>query len=258
MPIAATWRITDGMGCSIQGNADIVNILDTATAIKSSEDIETQADETPSDFVSAFADISDLHGGLYNVILSAIITHEEYGEFAATMTRTHAFTTAYPGVPGISVVSLSFPGRYVGAHINIAVTTRLFNILAGDQLRYELREGSHVIHSFTTANLANAATTNIHTIPAMIFVDLRTGMYSVVVTSMREGAVRQSVSVPYEVVQPPTLHFVSIDPNDIVLPIESPMDINASLFVNGRGITSVQGLLELRDTPYTAEINIDI
>jgi len=255
-PINALWRIANGIGCVVQGSAFIVNVLDTADKLLTSEDIDMNADTALFDFSSTFTDISSLNAGLYSVILSATISHDDFGSFVADATRNNAFTMAYSGVPGVSLIELNYPGRYVGAHIDITVTTNTFNIIAGDQLSYELRDGNHVIHSFTTANLTNNLLTHSYTIPAINFVNLRTGTYRVMVTSLREGVARQSKEVPYEAVKPPTLHFVNMNPNDIMLPIESPMDIDATLFVNGRGIDSIEGVFRLEDTPYEISINI--
>jgi hypothetical protein len=256
-PIEATWRITNGIDCTVTGNATVRNILDADRVLLTSENMLATAIVTPFDFNSIFTDISELIGGLYNVVLSATVSHAVFGSFTTTINRNNAFTCAYPGVPGISITSSSHSGRYVGAHIDILVSTRMFNIISGDQLRYELRSGSSLVHGHTI-NLSTGSTSNTYTIPMGHFANLGIGMYSIMVATMRGGFARQTKTLDFEIIKPPTLHFIGINPDEIHLPIEDFMDINVSMIVNGRGINSIQGVFKLVDTPLTTVVGVNI
>ena len=256
-PISASWRLVGGTGCTVKGTASVSNILDETACLVKSCDFEALVAESNFTFESIFADISSLRGGLFDVVLFVFVEHDVFGAFKTNVANAKALTVAYPGVPGISQLSLDYPGRYVGAHRDIAVTARLFNIVAGgDQLRYELRDGSHVMHSFTTGNLANMAIMNVHSIPAIYFARMKQGVYTIAVSTLRDGQVRQTESIQYEAVQPPTLHFVSINPNELYLPVDPPEDIEVSLFVNGRGIDRIHGVLEIENTSYHAIVDV--
>ena len=256
-PFEAQWRITGGVGCTFEGSVFIANVIDRDEAKQIIEDLEHEIVYMEHDITTSFYDISNLIGGLYNVVLRGIITHDVYGAFSFEVSRSNAFTVAYEGVPGISLVSLNYPGRYVGAHRDITVTSRLFNIVTGsDQLLYELRDGGHLIHSFSTGYLANRSDIHIYSIPAINFANMRPGIFTIVVSSLRDGQVRQTETVQYEAVQPPTLHFVSANPSEMHLPIDPPVDIEVLMFINGRRINSISGRLEIENTTYTSLIEI--
>ena len=261
--LTRTLTISNGIGCDVEVKGSIFNILEPTDELISDTMKFDSISASPGIMAFSFADISGLQGGLYDLAYTFEVSHKAHGSFVATISQTSAFTVAYPGVPGISRLSLDFPGRYVGAHRDIAVTSRLFNIVNAvnggdqrDQLRYELREGSRVIHSFTTGNLVNLANVNHHTIPAINFSGMRPGTYTIAVTSMRGGQDRQTETVQYEAVQPPTLHFVGIDPDELHLPIDPPANIDVELFVNGRGIDRIHGALGLEGTNHAVQIDV--
>ena len=89
------------------------------------------------------------------------------------------------------------------------------------------------------------------------FADLGIGMYSIYIATMRGGMARQTEVIDYEIIKPPTLHFVGIDPNEIHLPLEELLDINISMIVNGREIDSIQGVFELSGSDLKTTVNIN-
>jgi hypothetical protein len=251
------WRLTStqqNMPETFHGSAAIVNAVSTGVTENVSDDINGNVNITSYDFSSVFSDVSDLTGGLYNSILTFTVSHSVYGSFTSTVTRTSAFTVAYADVPGLALITSNWSGRYTSAATNVTVTSRTYNIVTGDRLLYELKSGSVVLYSFT-ADLTNGSTQSSHAIPSTAFADLTIGVYTITVTSIRDGAQKEVRNITYEAVRPPILHFVSINPNRISLPIETPEEIETLWYVDGIGINSIQGTFELINTNYSVSIN---
>ena len=249
--LSVSWAVNSPAGSigSIQGSAFIVDTAFLNVDVYESDDINSDS----MTFESVFPDIWEIQGGLYNIRLAVTVTSSNFGTVTISENRLNTLTVAYDGIPGISSVIPNFIGRYVGAEVNVAVNVRLFNVITGDQLMYELKNGHDVIHSATN-NLVVNASSNSHSIPLARFVGLDIGDYSIVATTISDGVHKQVMSVAYTVHKPPTLHFVKIEPDVVNLPIEEPAQINGYWYVNGSDIDSIQGTFEIVDTDYTVSV----
>jgi hypothetical protein len=248
--LSVAWSLT-GAGAtgvsSIEGNAVILGTQFV------SENINT----TSLSFNSIFTDVSTITPGRYGIDLTLTVIHNQYGTLELISNRTNMFTAIYPDVPGIGSVALNYPGRYVGAEVNIVTTANLFNIITGDQLLYELKNGSTILYSYT-ASLSNNISVNSHTIPASYFTSLSIGSCSIVVTSIRGGVHKDIMDKTYLVVKPPTLHFVSIDPNEVELPMDAPVALTSLWYINGDGVNKIQGEVGIIDTAYVENIDLTL
>ena len=254
MPLTIGWEVISNEGNIdfIEGSAIIANAAFTEVDVFQSEEIGSYQ----MSFDSLFPDIYGIHNGLYDVRIMINVISHDFGTVTVAETLTHAFTAFFDGIPGISLVKLNYAGRYVGAEMDIHTAVRLFNIDTGDQIRYELRNNSDAVIYSTSEELSNGAYFHYNVIPSEIIKSLPIGAYRIVVITLRDGSQRKIIETNYTVHKPPTLHFVSVEPDVVEYPIESPTTVNVHWYVNGTGIDSIEGSFGIVGTEYEASVDI--
>ncbi len=71
------------------------------------------------------------------------------------------------------------------------------------------------------------------------------------------GEFNAEESTSYSVIAAPALAFVSVTPDTVQLPIAEPLSLATAWIVTGTGVDSIQGIVTLDETAYSANVNTD-
>jgi len=212
--IETGWRLNadflDGEEITIAGEITIGG-TDFSSEVKASD----------MDFTIFFHDVV-LPAGYHTFYYNLVISHAELGDIAVSGSIDDMlYVELILPPPQIISAELSHSGRYIGAEIDISVTTLTTDIANGDSIEIILRLNGDTVFSHTDT-ITEGMLSHSYTIPAEYFTGLPTGEHIIEVKINRQSLERPiSHALVYKVIEVPAVDIIFVTPDVFQSPVAS-------------------------------------